>query len=112
MIRVLQWDFEGPKGGNELSGRIVNRLDSKTLVFEADDAVTFGGLTSRYWLLSARYEKQTFEAPPYQGTVNGALLPKLPTEDDSFTKLRESSIFAIIASLQPTPCAASPNPGR
>jgi hypothetical protein len=70
------WDFEGPHGGNELSGRILKRIDSKTLLFRADEEVALSGLISRYWLLSTRYETQSFEAEPYQGTVNGALLPK------------------------------------
>jgi len=94
------WDFEAPQGGNELLGQVLMRLDAKTLIFEAKDNIIFKGLSSRYWLLSSRYEKQSFESEPYQGTVNGALLPALPTEGDSLTTIRESAIFAIIGSLQ------------
>jgi hypothetical protein len=94
------WNFEAPNGGNELSGRILRRLDSQTLLFMTEDEMTFDGVTSRYWLLSARYEKQSFDNEPYQGTVNGALLPDLPSESDSLAKLRQLSIFAIIGSLQ------------
>ncbi|OWU65927.1 MAG: hypothetical protein CBB60_002160 [Armatimonadetes bacterium Cent15-Ar3] len=94
------WDFEDIQGSNELSGRILKRLDSKTLLFRTEEEVTLKGLSSRYWLLSARYEKQSFEEEPYQGTVNGALLPELPLEDESLSKLRQSSVFAIIGCLQ------------
>ena len=94
------WDFEAPQGGNELLGQVLRQIDAKTLIFEAEDIMTLKGLSSRYWLLSTRYEKQSFESEAYQGTVNGALLPALPAEGDSLTSIRESSIFAIIGSLQ------------
>lgn len=94
------WDFEAPQGGNVLEGRILKRLNSKMLIFEATKETCFKGLTSRYWLLSARYEKQTFESEPYQGTVNGAMLPTLPADDDNLTAIQKSSVFAIIGSLQ------------
>jgi hypothetical protein len=94
------WDFVGPNGGNELPGIILKRLDQKTLLFKTDNEVTLKGSTSRYWLLSSRYENQFFNEEPYQGTVNGALLPSLPSEYDSLSKLRQSSVFAVIGSLQ------------
>ena len=93
-------NFEAPQGGNVLPGQILKRIDPRTLLFKADDEVTFGGLTSRYWLLSTRYEKQFFETEPYQGTVNGALLPAVPSEDDNLPKLVKSSVFAVIGLLQ------------
>jgi hypothetical protein len=94
------WDFEAPRGGNVLEGCILKRLDPKTLLFEAVEAVCLRGLTSRYWLLTARYEKQTFNAEPYLGTVNGALLPAVPVEGDSLDFIQKGSVFAIIGSLQ------------
>ena len=100
-LRVSEpWDFETLQGGNMLEGRILKRLDSKMLIFEATEATSLKGLTSRYWLLSARYEKQTFEVEPYHGTVNGALLPTLPAEDDNLMTIQKGSVFAIIGSLQ------------
>ncbi len=95
------WDFESPQGGNELHGKVLKRLDSKTLIFETEENISFKGLSSRYWFLSTRYEKQSFESEPYQGTVNGSLLPALPQEGDSLASIRKSATFVIIGSLHP-----------
>lgn len=93
------WDFEGPSGGNELNGRILRRLDSKTLLFESDDSVSMKGVAGKYWLLSTRYVDQSFNGEPYTGTVNGSLLSVIPTAEDDLSELIRSSAFMIIGSL-------------
>src|SRR5690625_4430821 len=94
------WDFRAPEGNSKLSGQILKRLDSKNLLFRAEDEETLKDLPSRYWLLTTRYEKQSFNEKPYQGTVNGALLPGPPSKYDDLHKLKRSSVFAVIGRLQ------------
>lgn len=93
------WDFIGPHGGNELHGRVVKRIDFKTLLFKADDEVSLKGCAGTYWLLTTRYIDQSFERKPYIGTVNGSLLSILPSDDDDLSELKRNSVFAVIGSL-------------
>lgn len=94
------WDFSGPRGDNRLSGKILRRIDAENILFESAEAVALKGVQSRYWVLSTRYERQSFEAEPYSGTVNGGILASLPAESDDAAKIKKSAVFAVIGSLK------------
>jgi len=95
------WDFESQQGDNQLTGHIIRQIDLENLLFEAEDQTTFSGVTSQYWVFSTRYEKQHFEAEPYEGTVTGGLLADLPSESDDASEIKKHAVFAVIGSLQP-----------
>jgi hypothetical protein len=94
------WNFSKPGGGNELHGRIVRQIDCKTLLFKADDEVSVQGGAGKYWLLSARYEDQSFKEGAYEGTVNGSLLLDLPSDKEDPSAIKQNSVFAVIGSLR------------
>jgi len=95
------WNFESRQGDNQLNGHILKQIDSENLLFEANEQITLGSITSQYWVLSTRYENQCFETEPYRGTVNGGLLSDLPAESDDVLEIKKYAVFAIIGSLQP-----------
>lgn len=95
------WDFEGPRGGNQLNGKVVRWLDSKNVLFEANEELTHKGITSRYWILSTRYVGHTFESmEPHGETVNGGLIPCMPVENEDVREIQKPAIFRIIGSLK------------
>jgi hypothetical protein len=94
------FDFEGPRGGRVLNGIIFKWFDPMHLIFEAQEELTREGITSRYWLLSARYVGQIIQSKEYHGVVNGCLLIGVPSENESIRDLQISGRFGIIGSLE------------
>jgi hypothetical protein len=95
------WDFSGPDSENRISGKVLRRIDGESLLFESDSSISIRGISSKYWILSTRYEKQCFENEPYNGTVNGGILVGLPPESEGAAKIKQSAVFAVIGSLKP-----------
>lgn len=95
------WDFKSQRGDNHLNGKIVRQVDSENLLFVADEPFASGGITSLYWILSSRYEKQQFAERPYRGTINGGLIASLPSEFETAVDIKKQAVFAVIGSIQP-----------
>jgi hypothetical protein len=51
------WDYKNQKGNNFHSGKLINKLDGNTAIFESDNDIISEGFTGRLFLLFSRYEK-------------------------------------------------------
>ena len=70
------WDYVDSKGNNIISGQILNIINEKFLVFQANENIYINGLTSMYFLLSPRYAPFQIRNIPKTLTVNGGVLPQ------------------------------------
>ena len=93
------WDYADSKGKNIISGQILNIINEKSLVFQANENIYINGLTSIYFLLSPRYAPFQIRNIPKTLTVNGGVLPQNYSKVSNHEYLFEKIKFVFIGEL-------------
>lgn len=103
------WNFEGPDGRNLIVGSVSQILNTKTIVFESDQQISFNRISGKVFsgkqfILFARYRDEVLvNGDTYKGTVNGLLIIK-PFEvlTLDFAHNPNNSVHVFIGSLEKT----------
>ena len=93
------WDYVDSKGNNIISGQILNIINEKSLVFQANENIYINGLTSMYFLLSPRYAPFQIRNIPKTLTINGGVLPQNYSKVSNHEYLFEKIKFVFIGEL-------------
>lgn len=93
------WDFKSSSGVNVLEGKVISQIDEKNLIFETTESVELQGVKGALWVLSLRYQGDSFDKPDKTKTVGGGILLTKDFSNHTAKELQKMSKFVVVGSL-------------
>jgi len=93
------WDFKSSSGANALEGKVISQIDERNLIFETTESVELQGVKGALWVLSLRYQGDSFNKPDKTKTVGGGILLAEDFSNHTAKELQRMSKFVVIGSL-------------